>query len=493
MKRLLLCLLPLCACGGGTETAGTDTVEPFALSPVVAERLAQLEAEVPTPDTAQPLDQDRLEDLSGLLEVVAEGDPGFTEIALTEVREAFGPGAIPHLAAALRDPNRDWQKRSAAASLLAGLDHRQATEHLLAALEGAPEAWLRQHAAFHLSTTSADWVVPRLIKRLKYENDHETFIWLAVTLAHFHNYAGLDALFDLAVRGQTDSVRTQAQAQLDSLAQAVSLSPEELRRRWNSADARQLPQPTPSPALHLELWRLVQAMNDDTIQLRGVDDARYVLSRLGPWAAAEVSRALADDDFHVRLHSAQVLERMGARAYASGPMLLRALGEPLLAPNVAEALGRVGFPGARPALEERAGVDQPHELRVACVRALGRLGIPDSLTVVEDAFADGNPSDLRMAAATSLVLFDRGDAAAAWLTAEMTGTHDAPSAELALETWLVRGVDRGRTGFDGALTAWRAELAAPPGVTPSLALLAERRAKRAADLTARLTALRGES
>ena len=57
-----------------------------------------------------------------------------------------------------------------------------------------------------------------------------------------------------------------------------------------------------------------------------------VLSRLGPWAATEISAALADVDAHVRLHCAQVLERMGPRASSAGPALLRALAEPFWPP-----------------------------------------------------------------------------------------------------------------------------------------------------------------
>jgi len=448
--------------------------------PVVAARVSALEAEAPPPGPAPALAEGDAEELEGLLEMAIGDDPQFVDLAYAAVREDIGPRAIAHLVGVALDTERDWRPRSAAVAFLAVLDDERATAQLLDMLEDAPEAWLRQHAAWRMVHTSADWAVPRLLKRLKYEKDPGAFVWLAVALARFGNYSGLDALRDLAGRGA--ALAEQAQSQLDDLAASVQLSPEELYRRWNSIDATSLPQPSPSPALRREVWRLVAAMNDDTIQLRGVDDARYVLCRLGPWAALELSDALADEDFHVRLHTAQVLERMGPRAVGAGPMLLRALNEPLLAPSVAEALGRVGYPGARPALEERAGPATPHELRVAAVRALGRLGLPASLPVVQRAFEPGEPSDLRMASATALVLLGQGDAAAPWLAAALVGEVDAPPAELALETWLALGAEQARTGFGEALDAWRAVRAAPPGVTPSLEQVSGRRAQRAAVL-----------
>lgn len=471
-------LLLLAACGGDGEAPPSS--EPFDLAPVVAPRVAALEAQAPPQGPAPALEQGDAEELEGLLEMATGDNPEFVDLAYAAIREDIGPRAIGHLVGIALDSERDWPPRSAAVAFLAVLDDDRATAQLLDILEGAPEAWLRQHAAWRMVHTSADWAVPRLLKRLKYEQDPETFVWLAVALARFGNYSGLDALRDLA--GRDTALANQARSQLDDLAASVQLSPEELYRRWNSIDASTLPQPAPSSALRREVWRLVAAMNDDTIQLRGVDDARFVLCRLGPWAAVELADALADEDFHVRLHTAQVLERMGPRAVGAGPMLLRALNEPLLAPSVAEALGRVGYPGARPALEERAGAATSHELRVAAVRALGRLGLPESLPIVHAAFAPAEPGDLRMAAATALVLLGQGDAAAAWLAAELVGELDAPAAELALETWLVLGAEQARTGFAEALDAWRAVRAAPPGVTPSLEQVAGRRAERAAGL-----------
>ena len=481
MMRILLASLLWGLVGCGHAQGPTPpSEETFELRAVVKERLAALEAQVPAPAPLPELGADDLEELEGLVTMGA--DPKFAEVAAESVREELGEGAIGPLVAILLDGTRTPRVRGSAAALLAALDDDRASRQLLEAAEKAGEPWLRRLAVYHLGFTSADWIVPRLLLRLKYEKDPETFIWLAATLGRFHNYSGLDALFDLSARGATEELRASAEGELERLAQEAGLSPEELNRRWKSAEALTLPQPSPSPALRLELWRRVASMGDETIQLRGVDDARFMLSRLGPWAAAPLSDALADEDLHLRLHVAQILARMGPRARSAGPALLHALAEPLLAPNAADALGRVGFAPARRALELRTSAEQPHELRVACVRALGRLGLPASLAVVRAAFAESEAYDLRMAAATALVLLDRGDEVAPWLRDELVEGQDAPSAELALETWLARGADRGRTGFSEALESWRAVQAAPPGVTPTLEQLAARRAQRAKEL-----------
>ena len=484
MRPTRTCLGPLLlvACGGGQPGPGQE--EPYQLAPVIKNRLARLEGEVGPQPALQGPDPQAIEELEGLLEMASGADPKFAALAHDAIAADFGAAAIGTLVRALLDGERSWQARSAAASLLATLDHPRAADQLMETLEASPEPWLRRHVAFHLTSTSLDRVVPRLIKRLKYEQDPETFVWLAVGLAHFNNYSGLNALFDLAERGSTPELRALAKERLDGLANEQGTDPAELHRRWNSIEAGSLPAAHPSPALRLEAWRLAAAMSDDTIQLRGVDDARYVLCRLGPWAAVELSDALADEDFHVRLHTAQVLERMGPRAQGAGPALLKALAEPLLAPSAAEALGRVGFPAACQALREAAAPGGPHELRVASVRALGRLGLPDGLPPVLQAFADpSQPQDIRMAAATALVLLAEGDRAAAWLRGRLAGEDgDGPAAELALETWLVRGEMEGRAGFAEALESWSSEWSVPPGVTPSLEQLAERRARRAQGL-----------
>ncbi|MEE8467780.1 MAG: HEAT repeat domain-containing protein [Planctomycetota bacterium] len=480
---VLVSCCALCGCGDGRSAAPA----PFELKEVVAARIAAREADLgPIPPV--PESQDWLaEEVEGMLTMLASSQGRMREVPLAAVREDLGPAAIPTLARALTATVRSADERVAAAELLATLSHPAATEALLQAVEQSLEPWMRRWCAYHLPSTGDDRVVPRLIQRLKYEQDQETRLWLAVALARFRNYAGLPALMDVRDRGATEALRATAAAQLEVLAADVELTAAETWRAWNSIDAGSLPQAQVSPALRLELWRLVRELDEDHFQLRGVDDARHVLSRLGPWAADEISAALADADAHVRLHCAQVLERMGPRANSAGPALLRALAEPLLAPAAAEALGRVGHPPALEALALCTTAGHDHELRVAALRALGRLGLAGAVPAVRLCFAEtASPPDLRMAAATALVLLEQGAGVAPWLATQLASEDGDPdAAEIALETWLVRSAERELPAFQSVLEEWQA-LTGPPGLIPTMEDVARRQESRASLMKARL-------
>lgn len=482
----LLGLLPLLA-GCGRDSSGAEP-ERLALADVVSARLAELDAELGPEAPLPDLDPQLVEEVDGMLTMLARAEGRMREVPVATVRD-IGPAAIPRLVLGLSDGQRSPQERVAAAQLLGALDHPVAAEVLMVQVEVSREDWLRSWCAWHLSATSQDQLVPRLVTRLKSERDHATFVQLATTLAHFRNYAGLDGLVDLTTRGASEALRAQAATQLATIAEQAGFDARELARLWHSIEADLLPQPAPSSALRREVWRLVRELDGEHYQLGPIDDVRYALSHMGSWAALEIAPALGDRDRYVRTHVSQVLARMGPRAHATGPALLRALAEPGLAPDAADALGLVGHPPAIAALELRTGADHPHELRVAAVRALGRIGLPQGLAAVRGCFDDPTqPYDLRMAAATALVLLGEGDRAALWLAGELVGGGDPDGAEIALETWLVRGAEESRAGFAQALEAWRGE-AGPPGVIPTLQEVEARRRARAAGLTQRLDAL----
>ncbi|HIK59510.1 MAG TPA: hypothetical protein EYF98_02325 [Planctomycetes bacterium] len=460
------CVLALAGCGGGSDPEPAPAPE---LGPVVIERLADLERQLGTPEDLPGLKPEEVEEVDGLVTMLASSKGALREVPLEAIREDVGPAAIGRLSEHLADSARKTALRLAAAELLGALDHPRAAEVLMRQIEQAREPWMRSWCAWYLGDTNQDQAVPRLLRRLRYEKDPATFLWLGRALLNFHNYGGLAALEDLATRGEDDNQRRTAAELLQAAAERAGVEPSQLAGLWASQRAEELPQPTPSLRLRHEIWKLVNELSEAHFQLRGVDDARHVLSNMGPWVAREIAPALGDTDAHVRLHTAQVLERMGPRAVSSGPALLAALADPSLAPAAAEALGRVGHPPAVPALAARSAPGQAHELRVAALRALGRTGLAEGLPSLRAAFQpDTEPTDLCQAAATALVLLDAGDEVAHWLTQQLTDPlADGEGAELALETWLWRGSEAERKGFVAALEAWRAA-AGPPGVIPSL-------------------------
>ncbi len=484
-RLALVGLVPaLASCVGETPPAPNA---PPALGPVARTRSAALSAAAPAP-LAPAAAAEGAEATRAMLETRVHGGQ-FRDLVFEDLA-GLGEAAIVPLAAHALDPRLAADLRAAAVELLGALRTPAAAERLLGLAKDSPEAWLRAHAAWRLAACGSDHVVPGLVLRLKYERDPDAFLWVASTLGRLGCLAGLGGLMELAAR--EDARAALAAAELAAVVEPLGMEAEQALALWSGVDAEALPLPPPSDAQLREVWDLVLDLSGDTFQLRPVDDARYVLSRLGPWCAREVASALVDEDPWLRLHCAQVLETMGPRARVVEAQLLHALAEPGVAPAAAEALGRVGGPAAVAALLACTGSERPHELRVGAVRALGTLGLSEAAAPVRALFeslgAPTAPQDLRMAAATALVGLGEGDAAAAWLTERLGSAADASEAEVALGAWLRAGAAKTRVGFEEALRTWDGH-ADPPGALPNTERAIARRRSRAASLASQLPGL----
>ncbi|MEO0661650.1 MAG: HEAT repeat domain-containing protein, partial [Planctomycetota bacterium] len=361
------------------------------------------EPEVTDPDAG--LSPDDIELRDGLVELVL-AQPRMLAASLGDV-EAGGDGLVAALAAGLDNPARPDEELRALVDLTSGLEDARVARSLLGVATRARSSELRGFAATalqrHLEAPDADAVLPALVKRLKYERDADVKGWIERSVQR------IDA-------GVTASER-------------------------------------PSDALRGELWRMVQALSGAHFQLRGVDDARFVLARLGPWAAAELALALEDDDVYVRLHSAQVLQRMAERAEPAVASLIAALYDRNdgVAGTAAEALSVVAPERAQGELLARLDDAPPYEVRVALVRALAQLpggGPTDRLTAV---FADAPGTDLRLAAARGLLAAGAEDTVLPWLVEQLARTRggDPAGAEAHLDEWLRAGA-----GPEGLLERW---------------------------------------
>ncbi len=484
----LLGLLFLAACGRGDNS--TEPTTP-SLTKVVAQRLTNLTAadiEVPAPTP------ERMELTQELLQTRVHGGE-FRDLAFKDLA-TLGKGAVLPLAQWARDGSLDNALRQAAVELLGVLAQEPsgaaASERLLGLTTTATEPWLRAHAAWRLRDSHSDHVLPRLVLRLNYESDPEAFLWVASSLARGGCLAGLGGLMDLASRGDERATRTQAE--ITWIEEQLGDSAARLLQRWTSSEASALPLAAPSEAQLSEIWSLVQDLSGDTFALRPVDDARYILSNLGPWCARELAAALWDTDPYVRLHVAQVLERMGPRARETEMSLVVALTEVQVAPAVAEALGSVGSPRSLEPLLAASQANQPHELRVAAVRGLGDLGLPGALDAIQKLFRElKDPSqshvqDLRLASAKALVQLGSGDEAITWLLQQMKHGPGNNNAEQALELWLANGASTSRLGFEAALILWQAQ-SDPPGSIPSTERARSRRTTRGQQLSQVLDSL----
>lgn len=493
MRRSLTRLARLCLIAAPLACAEPVTELPaFEHYPALREGLAAAQAALAAaaadeggePAFVEP------EHVSGLVHMLANSTGRTRELPLEEIG-TLGDGAAPLLAVIAANTEHDGAERVAALELLGRLATPRATEHLLQLCEKAPEPWLRAQAAWRLGEVGADWCVPRLILRLKYELDEEAALWLASTLGKYRNDSGLEVLWKLSSSGRDQALRDSAAGVLSELARAAgAASPEEHWALWSGTDPeRRLLRSDPSPRLRLAVWRQIEQLSGEHFQLRGVDDARFILSRMGSWASEPLGRALHDEDVYVRVHAAQCLERMGPRANSAAATLVLALADPTLAGAAAAALGQVAFPPAEPVLRRLlADAATDHELRVACAQALGNLGLSASIEALVELVNSAAPFDLRQACAVALVRMGVGDRAASFLLEALSATAaDRAGAEAALGAWLAQ------VEGDVAREAWQEwqALEPAPGTIPSSAEAMARIAARRALLDARRARLKG--
>lgn len=463
-------LLALAACGdrGAPSGPAAPAVPSFELREVVAER-----ADSGTTDAPAPLADALVEELRGLCSLAA-GDDAMLRIAREDVAR-LPEGAERALADAALDAELSDAERAAALDLIdvEGAHGADVLADLAASATRGTPAWVRARAAWRLSQGGPDHVVPALLQPLKYDKDHETVVWLATALARRANYSGIDGL--IAITRVADSPAMQnAQYQLNAILQEVGLeSVDELWRAWRSGDPEGLlPHPVRSERYRGEVWRWIGRLNE--FQLRGVDDARFILERMDRDAAAVLAEALHERDVHVRVHVAQCLQRMGPRGVVAGPELVRGLAEPELAPHAAIALGRIGYAPALAPLRERLGSGTSLDLRLASARALGFLGDPAAAPDLRALF-DAEPAELAQASAESVALLDADarDAAERLLAWIEDPRVEPSSSERALRGWLYE------RGADDVIARWD-ELATPVDAVETLAEARARRAERVA-------------
>ena len=464
------------ACAPPREPA---RVASYALSDVAQAEFARLDQALwaaPAPAAPQSELPEHVEELEGLCASLASRDAGAHELAQADLKR-LGERAVAPAAHWLANQAADPALRQAAAQALSLLDSPRAALVLLAMVESsrkepAPQTWLQAQCAWRLGQTTQDWVVPRLILCLRYEKDPQTVVFLARTLAHFGNLSGLDGLETLA--------REQAGAPAKELAlRALAELPGELgladvaalRQRWQeptlpSSQPQKDGQPPRdlSPARQREVWRLIAGFSQ--WQLRDVDDGRFVLSRENAAVAPFLARALKDQNLYVRVHSAQSLERMGARGQAAQAQLIEALAEKGVEPYALAALARVAGSDAsacersRVAIESRLPEATALELRLAAVRALGFLGQASSESVLAPLCSLAPTTELAQAASEALLRLDpatnaapsaaRTSALAALHARLAGGGEQAIEAERALGDWLSKRAQEGTRGASPA-------------------------------------------
>ncbi|MHC5211574.1 MAG: hypothetical protein ACYTG2_12710 [Planctomycetota bacterium] len=149
-------------------------------------------------------------------------------------------------------------------------------------------------------------------------------------------------------------------------------------------------------------------------QLRQIDNARFVLTHLGPGVLPHLRAALAHEDDYVRVHALEVIERLAELCDTKGRARLASVaGGPLLEDPVAEVAAQAarasGAAGSSDALIVALDRRSEPQVRVSIVDALGRTGLPaarDRLLTLDRDAARPLPPDLEVALQAALLALD---------------------------------------------------------------------------------------
>lgn len=511
--RAALLVLPLLGACSQAPAPGPVPFPPFALYPVASVKVSELEARVAAlPQAPSSADDPATiaEQADGLAVFLSSASGGMADAAFDDVKR-LGDAAIAPLIALFHDETRQIDERRAALRLVGELKSPAAVDALVQEAESNSQPALRALAAWKLGMMGDDACVPPLLKRLRYEAAPEVEPWLARTLAEFDNYQGVEALSVLATWNGPGSEAAMHLNQLTQDAGFVGPDPDhegaslvfpgELIAAWDAGDPDgRLPLKAPrSDRYQLAVWHWVSRMAE--FQLRGVDDARYILAHLRPEQAAVLATALHDDNRYIRTHVCQAIGRMGARGRGAAPELAAALGDPTLAPIAVESLAAVlaPTPGARGADLDFSPVElitrateagRDVGLRLAAVRALGVLGDKAAKATLQGLRSDPTSfPELHQAATESLAALGEGRSVARELVAFARDDNlDATTSLRALRAWIAVEATSGAAWATELASAWD-ELAPSQFVTPTPEAAAERKHKRLALVEAALAQL----
>lgn len=284
---------------------------------------------------------------------------------------------------------------------------------------------VRQRAAWLCGLSNQAVLQVPLLKRLKYELDPNGLIWVADALAKLGNDSGL--MWLASAFGREETANEAGRMAIEALqARGVEVPDEPSWQdlgqllqaqvdHWNRTGTSSL-KDAAAPAEQPLIARLAQHLQTpEGTQLRPVDDARFVLTRLGKHGVPMLVRTLQAEEHYLRTMPLQVLAELGTAASQATDAIVPLLGDPLTSSYAVRALGQIGatktIPYLRPMLEDR-----DTELRAAATEALGLLGDKDSLSQLEARLRDDNEQlDVRVGAAFGLLCLGAHEEATKYL------------------------------------------------------------------------------
>jgi hypothetical protein len=259
--------------------------------------------------------------------------------------------------------------------------------------------------------------------------------WLAEALHCLGNRAGLPYLLALLPRPDTADVAAQRAAEIcrragieldgtttwnDALAGLVA--------EWRSTGAA-------PPADQLTQARIAaHLVAFENFQLREVDEARFVLARLGSTAMPLLREALPASEPYLRTHVLEILRELGPAARDAAQDVLPLCRDELTRADALRVLGRIGATEVAPHVLACLTAGEL-EVRAAAAEALGGLRAEGVIPALAAVFDDVSESlDVRVRAAASLAVLVPYCTARTWLEELLArGDYHRPTLQELLE------------------------------------------------------------
>ena len=394
LTRVVALLLALSACGHEPAVPDDQEKRPPQLAPLppldlvdLLPRMSALAAEGPAvPDEA------RLRQLADLVELAWLPDATDARTRSMVQRSITDEAGI------------DW-------ALEAGLAHADVT--------------VRSQCAYQLGERGHVASIPILLVRIRQdEKDGVVMSWMIDALVKLGCLGALDRLGPLLL--QETSMQAAGTAGLSVLKRVGRDLPEgatyadiaaaiaALHRDWKRSgalpDAESDPAPTRDDLDPLYRQRLARhAFELGESNLRPVDNARFVFSRIGRTSLLFLGDILRAKEDYVRRYGLEIADQLGVPAAPLGEHVLALLGDPFTHTLAARVLGSIGARRALPHLLERL-TDADPELRVGAADGLGLLGDPSAYDALRARLdAPDETIDVKVHAAWALALLSPGD------------------------------------------------------------------------------------
>ncbi|PIE22776.1 MAG: hypothetical protein CSA62_10720 [Planctomycetota bacterium] len=300
-----------------------------------------------------------------------------------------------------------------------------------------PRTWLRIASYRLLASSGSPHPVPRLLRRLKYEEELAAFPYLCEALAELGSPAAIPHLIqrlgiekqramagDVLVRivhrfgdqpyqasDGWEGLKHKAQAILRQFQSSGALLAAKRPPLGSPPDSSARPAPAGSfePLTQREWWLLLKHLGGDP--LRPVDDARFVGRRLGAIAVPLVKEALLAKNNFVRVHSLEIARELGLVAKSCGDAVNALLEDHITRVYAIETIGAIHDHRAIEIYELllRPQNKSPLQIRVAALKGLARFGHPLGIAIARQLLIDTAQSvELRAWAAHAVDRCARG-------------------------------------------------------------------------------------